>query len=552
MWVYRFFILLIFCGSFRGFAQLESDLGFCSPLDIPTELTAGFGEIRPNHFHMGLDFRTLGKEGLKIRAVEKGYIARIVVSPQGYGKVLYVNHPNGITSVYAHCSDFNQRIDSLVSSVQFRHQLNEIDLRLKPNDIEVLRGELIAFSGNTGNSSGPHLHFELRDTESQDALNPLTHGFSIADHQAPKIQSIKIYALTQDGFTIPKKEITIRANETDSVYIPSDFCSTHGGIGFAVEASDYSDRSSIALGIHYLQVSCSHEVIAGFQLDRISFEATRMVNAHCDHSEYVQHGKRYHKCYHSSFDPLSIYPSQGTGTFSIKPGNSYPIRINIGDAKGNNTEKNLTLIVKNGPQSNSVDDADDFIFPNEERRILTKNCEFILSKNSLIDPLPTSRINPEINSFEYPILHRPVEVSFPLPSWQSTQLKHYIDVVTLDGKTHFLKTYIRSKELHAYSSYSGVFTLKIDINAPSVVPINFVSGQATTRKKLTWQIKDSETAIRFYELLVNDKWLPVYYDLKNDLLEFERPKALNGTLPYRLRVRDWCGNETVLEGVFVF
>ena len=173
---------------FSSLGQSVELVGFRSPLDVSSELTAGFGEIRPNHFHMGLDFRTSGREGLSIRAIELGYIARIVVSPQGYGKVLYVNHPNGITSVYAHCSAFNSRIDSLVTAIQLRYKANEIDVRLAPNDIPVTRGELIALSGNTGNSSGPHLHFELRDTESQDALNPLTHGFYVADHQAPKIQ----------------------------------------------------------------------------------------------------------------------------------------------------------------------------------------------------------------------------------------------------------------------------------------------------------------------------------------------------------------------------
>lgn len=122
----------------------------------------------------------------------------------------------------------------------------------------------------------------------------------------------------------------------------------------------------------------------------------------------------------------------------------------------------------------------------------------------------------------------------------------------IDGKKRFLKTYTVAKELHASTQYSGVFNLKIDVQAPIVQALNFVSGQSTARKKLTWKIKDAETTIRYYELQVNGKWMPVYYDSKNDILEFERSRALVGNLPYRLRVSDWCGNETILEGTFIF
>jgi len=125
-------------------------------------------------------------------------------------------------------------------------------------------------------------------------------------------------------------------------------------------------------------------------------------------------------------------------------------------------------------------------------------------------------------------------------------------VTLADGKKRFLKTYSSAQGIQASSTYSGIFNLKIDLNAPLVTAQNFVSGQATVRKSLIWKIKDTETAIRFYDLEVNGKWMPVYYDSKNDVLEFIKPASLFGTLPYRLRVRDWCGNETILNGFFVF
>jgi murein DD-endopeptidase MepM/ murein hydrolase activator NlpD len=534
--------------------QEERQLGFRSPLDgfQPTVLTAGFGEIRPNHFHMGLDFRTAGREGLKIRAVERGYIARIVVSPQGYGKVLYVNHSNGITSVYAHCSDFNARIDSLVKAIQLRYTSNEVDVRLTANDIPVERGEEIAFSGNTGNSSGPHLHFELRDTESQDALNPLTHGFYMADHQSPKIHSIKLYALNEDGFAVPGKELVVRPKNLDTLHIPAHFCSAGGGIGFAVEGSDFTDKSASPLGLYAVDIFHGAEHTGGFRLDRISFETTRLVNAHCDHDAYTEQGKRYHKCFHSSFDPLSIYPMREVGVMTIYPETNYPIRIKALDAAKNSTELNLILAIEPGAQAQAFQYPESFLYPNESIVLAKTNCRISIPKQSVIYPLDLSKHKKETNTIGYPILHRAIDVSFPLPSWNSDHTKYYIEVTMTNGKKRFLKTYFSAQGIEASSTYAGIFTLKIDDKAPHVSALNFVSGQQCTKNTLTWRMKDNETAIRQYDLYVNGIWMAVYYDSKNDVLEFNKPVSIIGTLSYRLRVKDWCGNEKVLEGIFTF
>ena len=537
---------------FSVHAQTENQLDYRSPLDIPTALTAGFGEIRPNHFHMGLDFRTSGREGLKIRAVERGYISRIVVSPQGYGKVLYINHPNGVSSVYAHCSDFNTRIDSLVSAIQFRYKANEIDIRLSPDEIPVIRGEQIAFSGNTGNSSGPHLHFELRDTESQDALNPLTHGFFIADHQAPKIQSVKLYAVTASGFTIPGKEMVIRPNQLDTLHLPSTFCIEHGGIGFAVEGTDYTDKSASSLGIHGVEITSGKELIAGFTLDRISFEVTRMVNAHCDHAAYSQHGSRYHKCFHSDTDPLSIYTAPNNGVLTISPGMNYPIQITSLDAAKNKTEFNFVLSVDQGAVNETNYFPESYLYPNENIVVKKDNCQISIPVLSVISPLNISSPKKEVNSIGFPILNRAINVSFPLTAWHSEHAKYYIEVTMYDGKKRFLKTFVGANDIHASSTYSGIFNLKIDERAPTVSALNFVSNQATTKSTLTWRVKETETVLRFYDLEIDGKWMPVYYDSKNDVLEFSKPATLKGTIPYRLRVQDWCGNETLLEGIFIF
>ncbi|MFM7636255.1 MAG: M23 family metallopeptidase, partial [Crocinitomicaceae bacterium] len=173
-----------------------------SPLTIPLNLSTLFGDICPNHLHMGLDFRTNGVEGVPVFSIREGYVSRIRISRGGYGKVLYVNHPNGHTSVYAHCSKFFGNIDSLVSKWQVERQENEIDTNLSAFILPVIKGQQIAFSGNSGSSTGPHLHFEIRETLNEIALNPLEHGFQLIDETPPVIEAIKIVPVSREGFVI--------------------------------------------------------------------------------------------------------------------------------------------------------------------------------------------------------------------------------------------------------------------------------------------------------------------------------------------------------------
>ena len=158
---------------------------FSSPLDIDLILSGSFAELRNNHFHSGLDIKTQGREGLKIYASASGYVSRIKISRYGYGKALYIKHPNGYTSVYAHLQKFSPEIEAYVKKRQYQGETFELELFPKAGILKVLDRQLIAFSGNTGGSGGPHLHFEIRDNQER-PLNPLTFGFDIKDTTPPR------------------------------------------------------------------------------------------------------------------------------------------------------------------------------------------------------------------------------------------------------------------------------------------------------------------------------------------------------------------------------
>ncbi|MGY8927212.1 MAG: M23 family metallopeptidase, partial [Flavobacteriales bacterium] len=202
-----FFFFVFFCATLTINAQKAIKPNYHPPLKIPLILASNFGELRPNHFHMGIDIKTKGKTGFRLYSIEDGFVSRIKVSPFGYGNVIYIDHPNGITSVYAHCLEFNEAIDSIVKSFQSKSEKFEVDLHFLKGDIPLKRGQIIGFSGNSGGSTAPHLHFELRNTESEHALNPLLFGFDIEDHQRPEIRGVKVYGLTKDGYRIKNRSL---------------------------------------------------------------------------------------------------------------------------------------------------------------------------------------------------------------------------------------------------------------------------------------------------------------------------------------------------------
>ena len=203
-------IILFILFSSNLFGQnIKHDSTYHSPLGIPLKIIGNYGDLRPNHFHMGLDISTNGVEKIPIHSISDGFVSRIKISPSGYGLVLYIDHPNGITSVYAHCSEFAPEILNVFLPLQEKLQLNDINIILKPTDIPVSKGQQIALSGNSGSSSGPHLHFELRDTKTEDALNPFLNGFSLEENFHPIINSLKIYAVDEKGYQVTGKALKI-------------------------------------------------------------------------------------------------------------------------------------------------------------------------------------------------------------------------------------------------------------------------------------------------------------------------------------------------------
>ena len=549
-------VIILSLFVFYSYCQSHSQSNYHPPLSIPLILSANFGELRANHFHMGVDFKTNQKEGLTIHAIEIGYLSRVKVSPHGYGKVLYVNHPNGITSVYAHCSKFSEKIDAIVDKIQYDEQENEVEIFFAPNDIPLEKGEIIAFSGNTGHSQGPHLHFELRNTADQKALNPLIFGFNISDHQVPELKALKVYGINKDGYTMSNKTKTIHLpkvvgqniNLKDTISIESNFYCRNGGLGFAFESYDQLDGASNLCGIYGSRLEINNELFFCQAIDSIAFEDSRQINTHKDYLAFTIEKRHFQKSYKNKFNSLEIYPCDKDGILYVVPDSIYSVNYQAFDTKNNTSSINFTLRTLPGGNETChyFEPANNYFFPDSTYTFESANAYFHVERNTFYEPFKkTFSLNPPY-SFGDPKqpIHKKIDVKLKVPANYNPK-SCYLQVVTGNGNKKVLTSRVDLGWLVASSEFLGTFSIHQDNIAPSIYTSNFTGKEDYIDKKvLIWQIKESQTAIAKYNLFVDGKWQIIYYESKGDYLLYELPENLNGSHEFRLIVADQCGNQS--------
>jgi len=540
-----FLSICFFSASFFASSQGQFP-DYHPPLDIPLLVAGNFGELRSSHFHTGIDFKTQQREGLPIYAIEQGYVARVKVSSFGYGKVVYINHPNGKTSVYAHCSKFLGELGKRIQEEQYRAERFEVELFFVANELPIKKGQKIALSGNTGGSTAPHLHFELRDTKTETAQNPLLYAFDLPDKQKPKLTSLSIVSVNQHGYMIPNKviEIPLSSNkkEGDTVQIPASFCSSSGGIGLAVDMVDFLDGSPNKCGVYGSWLIVDGDTLFGHQINEISFD-----QMNCVHTHRLGRTGNSHKLFRNQDNLLPFYFGNRLGVIPIAPGESKKIHIVAYDPKGNNSSISFTLQAKEGEfAKNYRPSKERFWYPAYGYSRKNNQWEISADAYSIFEPQEIDmKKTPHICQLGTP-LNKRITVRIKLENPTLPVEKYYIAVQTKNRKYALATTY-KNGWLETKTNMAGELSILSDEIPPEI--------KLLTKKKdkiVRLLVIDRESSLYKYDLYVDNKWHLLEYEYKNNSVFFEVDPQWKGAKNIQIIASDRCGNKATWEQKMTF
>jgi len=558
-----FLIVFIFINFLSSAQDSIPKNFFQSPLGIPLYLAGNFGELRSNHFHSGLDMKTQGKEGFKIYAAADGYVSRIKISPWGYGKTIYIDHPNGYTTVYAHLQKYKGDIAKKIKQYQHKKETWEIDWYPDTNSIKVKKGDVIALSGNTGGSGGPHLHFEIRETESENPVNPLLFGFDIKDNIKPLIKSIMLTPLNDTSY-VNNKRTTQRffVTKTAGKYhikttVPIN---AYGEIGLGIETIDKLNGYGNRNGIYSIELTKNSETIYKSEMKKFSFDESRALNSLIDFEMFLTQKVRFQRSYIEPNNHLSIYiKEKNNGIVHFSKGDKIAFKYTIKDSYGN-TSTLLFGVSGNYNEkqiSNVLKTTIDTVFSYKDSNYFEKQ-HIVLSipKNALYKNLPfqfhiadtlKEAITPTYFLHnDYTPLHKAINVSIKVGRL-SEYLRSKATIVHFDRRKRYYSkggTW-RNNYITAKSKAFGGFAVMIDTIPPKITPTNIFANKNMTRNStITVKIADNLSGIKSYRGTIDGKWIMMEYEAKKAKLFYTFHNLPKGKHNFELTLTDGVGNES--------
>ncbi|MFN4298377.1 MAG: M23 family metallopeptidase [Thermaurantimonas sp.] len=537
-------------------AQVEIKLPdyFGPPLDIPLQLSGSFGELRTNHFHGGLDLRTGGVEGKRVLAAADGYVARINISPYGYGKALYIQHPNGFMTVYAHLQRFSPAIEQYVRQEQYKRESFEVDIYPQPGVLTVKKGELIALSGNTGSSGGPHLHFEIRDQGGERALNPLSFGLQVPDTRHPEITQLLAYAVDDDFLEVKRTVYPVRKLGGGIYKLDRDTILVSPQTGFAVEAFDYQDAASFRNGVYWLEKFIEDVPVYRFVAEGIRFDQTRYLNAHIDYELKYSQGKNVHRLFVLPGNQLDAYPLViNRGLLKIPQDSIIKVRIVVKDIAGNSSE--LTFWAKGtaGVLPAGVRDRAGLFGFNEDIVIRDESFIFLAESGTFYRPQKISFSTvPLMPGTSSAVVNFGME-SVPFHKFATLKLRvdknhpnasKFVLVNVVGSKRSAITGTLEGEWFTARIRSFGRFSVEPDITPPSITSVNIpANGNMQKVPVIRFRIVDDLSGIKSYRMEIDGKWVLAEFDGKTGLLFFPFEHAASGKKhEINVRVTDAVGN----------
>jgi len=544
---------------------------FDPPLKIRLSITGSFAEIRANHFHSGVDFQVQKQEGMPVYAVANGFVSRIKVSPVGFGNALYIDHPNGFTSVYGHLKSYNDTIKAFVHERQYQLQRFEVDLfpATESDSILVKKGQLIGFAGNSGTSYGAHLHFELRNTKTEHVINPLLFGFDLPDNSPPTVDFIRLYPESTGSFVGRSNEpVTFKVKKINNLeyrLAEIDTLMVWGNFSIGVQASDFQNNTSDRNGWYSLKMLANDAELFSMTCDSFAFDETRYVNASMDYAANYNSGKCIVKSRKLPGNQLSFFKADtADGILNFSDNTVHAIVIIVSDLAGNSVKLKF-WVKKQKPsmllQVPVIYDADTL-------------AEFPYSKNNVFET-PEIKISIPPGSLYDDILFRYKKIPGGAGMFSDVHYIHDAEVplqtrMKVSIKANKLPQRLRSKALLVRMDKSGKryavnaeyekgfvtastnlfdgYAIVVDTIPPTIKPLADKNKQ---KNSLSFRVGDNFSGISSYKGEVNGKWVLVEWDPKNHLMFYNYDKASPvGENTFSLVLEDQKGNRSSYKTTF--
>ncbi len=543
---------------------------YIPPMDIPLDLSGNFMEPRDNHFHSGIDIRTQGREGIPVKAVADGWVSRIKISPWGYGKAVYIDHPDGHTSVYGHLQQLKGNVGEACLDAHYRQKDFSIDYTPEKGAVPVKQGDVIGLSGNTGGSGGPHLHFEIRRTGDQHALDPEAMGIEIADRVPPEIIGVRLYPLTDTSRVAPypakARGFATQGGSGRYGLKPGEVPQAYGTIGLALHTLDRYDNGSAKCGARTIELFVDSVPTFSIAFHEVDFNTTRYLNAHMDYALFKGQKMDYHRCYRQPNNKLKIYgKEEAQGHIELGPGEERHVRFKVTDANGNVSELTFMLRGAEAQQAaawTTTEPAGSLFRYDTENVLQEEGVRLTLPALALYDdtfvryarkPAPARGLTP-LHVLHDPLtpIHSNSTLELDVPGLDAAlQPKALIVRFDAEGKTNAVGGSWSGNGVTATIKTFGAYTVMVDTVPPVITNVD-LKADMKGRSGFTLKIADNLSGIGSWKGRINDAWVLLEYEPKTKTLShtFDKHTKGTGSKAFKLEVTDDRGNTARYELTF--
>ena len=559
----KFLYVFTLLSSLTTLTGQANDRQLRNPFDFPILLSGNFGELRSNHFHSGIDFKTQGAEGKPIHAPQEGYVSRVSISPWGYGNALYITHPDGTTTVYGNLQKFAPAIADYVKAQQYELERFDVNLFPEPDSLPVRKDEIVAWSGNTGSSAGPHLHFEVRDTKTEEVLDPLVFFHEqITDTRPPKILGILVVPIEGSGVvngSSQKLRITPQISKDGQTRV-SQKIEAWGKIGLAVKAYDYMDRTTNIYGVKEITLMADSQVIFHSYLNRFAFDETRYINTLIDYEEWQKRRSFYIRSFSEPGNRLRFPEYVNRGIVHIDEARTYELTYTLADAFGNMARLTIPIEGKQQEIPAVPTEGTELFHWNSDNRFGAKGIRLFIPKGNLYNNLHF-RYTVKKDSAAWADTHRLHDT--PVPLHQSARLSLFLHHDTLTnkrqygivrlrkGRASWIGGYYRNGWIDTNIRELGDYTILPDTLPPTITPLN--PQNWVSKRRIVFRLSDNLSGVKTYRGEIDGRF--ALFEMNNRSViayRFDPKRLSKGTHMLRLSVIDACGNESIYTYSFTW